>query len=180
MDSSKTTTIGIILIFVVFIGWLIMMNNEQAKLPKSAPSPAPAETTRVATPPPPLPEAAQTETPAPRDTAEQSKVFEAHTPAPPVTKTIETPLFAAQISSNGAAITSFLLKQYKTWEKTPVQLVNPTEHQGADIDLKFVASDGKVAATNDLDFTLDPKTLVLGPGDSMNFSAFYRLDSGRY
>ena len=180
MDSTKTTTIGIILIFVVFIGWLIMMNEQQAKPPKSVQPASPAETTRVATPPPSLPEAAQTETPAPRDTADQSKVFEARTTASVVTKTIETPLFTAQISSNGAAITSFQLKQYKTWEKTPVQLVNPTEHEGADIDLKFVASDGKVAATNDLPFVLDPKSLTLGPDDSLSFSAYYRLDSGRY
>jgi YidC/Oxa1 family membrane protein insertase len=181
MDSSKTTTIGIILIFVVFIGWLIMMNGQQAKLPPKSAQPTPAETTRVATPaPPPLPEAAQTETPTPRDTAEQSKIFEVNRTAPAITKTITTPLFTAQISSNGAAIRSFVLKQYQTWEKTPVELVNPTEHQGGDIDLKFVASDGKVAATNDLNFTLDPKSLVLGPNDSMSFSAFYRLDSGRY
>src|SRR5581483_3523908 len=68
----------------------------------------------------------------------------------------------------------------KTWDKKPVELVAPGEPGGADINLKFVASDGKVVATNDLPFTLDAKSLSLTSGDSESFSAVCRLDSGRW
>ncbi len=178
MDSSKTTTIGLILIFVVFIGWLIMMNNEESKVAKQQPRPAPAETTHVTQPAPFA--AAPSETPNGVTPAQQSNVFETSSATPVVTKTIETPLFTAQISSDGAAITSFVLKQYKTWQKAPVQLVDTATHQGADIDVKFVASDGRVAATNAMPFEMDAKPVTLGPKDSMSFSAIYRLDSNRY
>jgi YidC/Oxa1 family membrane protein insertase len=176
MDSSRTTTIGIVLIFVVFIGWLFLMNREQAKLPK--PAPVAADTAHAQTP-----VAAQDTTNVSHriDTLrkEQSNVFETAAKAPEVTKTIATPYFTAQINSNGAAISSFLLKRYNTWDQKPVELVNHEAKHGADIDLKFVASDGKMVATNDLPFVLDAKPLLLGPSDSISFSALYQLDSGR-
>ncbi len=181
MDSSKTTTIGIVLIIVVFIGWMIWMNVEQAKLPKPAPV-ATADTTHVVAPTPtPTQAVAQAGL---SDSSARSGAFPDSNSAPISIKTIETPYFTAQVSSKGAAISSFILKRYKTWDKKPVELVNHeaasmTDHAGADIDLKFVASDGKTVATNDLPFTLDAKTVALGPSDSTSFSAMYQLDSNR-
>ncbi len=179
MDSSRTTTIGIVLIFVVFIGWLFLMNREQARPPKPAPVAADTSQTHI---PIPRPDTVNTSHGTQRsDTLNetQSKVFETASKAPEVTKTIATPYFTAQISSNGAAISSFVLKRYNTWDQKPVELVNHEAAHGADIDLKFVASDGKMVATNDLPFVLDAKPLLLGPGDSVSFSALYQLDSGR-
>jgi len=184
MDSSKTTTLGIVLIFVVFIGWLVYMNSQQAKLPK--PKPVAADTARGENvPSPDTINRTERSNPADRsnrsDTTheERSGVFATTTKAPEVTKTIETPYFTAQISSNGAAISDFQLRGYKTWDGKPVDLVNHDDYHGADVNLKFVASDGKTVATNDLAFILDPKPLTLGAGDSMSFSALYRLDTGR-
>jgi YidC/Oxa1 family membrane protein insertase len=179
MDSSKTTTIGIVLIIVVFIGWMIWMNAEQAKLPKPAPI-ATAETTHVTEPPPPTLPGTPVIGSAAKDSSARSGIFAVRDSSPVAIKTIETPYFTAQINSNGAAISSFVLKRYKTWDQKPVELVNHAENRGADINLKFVASDGKVAATNDLPFVLDAKTLTLGPGDSSSFSAMYRLDTGKW
>jgi YidC/Oxa1 family membrane protein insertase len=45
--------------------------------------------------------------------------------------------------------------------------------------LRFVASDGKTAQTNDFPFVLDPKSITLSEGDSESFSAIYQLDDGR-
>ena len=186
MDSSKTTTIGIILIFVVFIGWLVMMNNEQPKVPNQPTAASTAETTKAVQPQAsaqaPAPAAPEAAPPSPlaTDTANESNVFARTSSAPAVTKDIETPLVSAEISSKGAAITSYILKKYQTWEHTPVQLVNQTGGRGADIALKFVASDGKIVSTNDLPFTLDPKTLTIGANDTVRFAAFYRMDSDRY
>jgi len=180
MDSSKTTTIGIVLIIAVFIGWMVWMNAEQAKQQKLHPV-ATAETTKVIIPPatPVQPNASNTAGAPAGDSASRSSVFTiAHTEAVAI-KTVETPYFTAQINSNGAAISSFVLKQYKTWDHKQVELVNHDQGKGADINLKFVASDGKVVATNDLPFVMDAKPIVIGPGDSSSFSALYKLDSSR-
>ncbi len=185
MDSSKTTTIGIILIIVVFVGWMVWMNAEQAKLPKHAPV-ATADTTHV-NEAPPLTQPTTTPVPgapaaggAKNDSSNRSSLFAVTTTTPVAIKTVETPYFTAQVSSNGAAISSFVLKQYKTWDQKPVELVNHEQGRGADIDLKFVASDGKIVATNDLPFAFDTKPLTLGAGDSSSFSARYQLDSARW
>ncbi len=176
MNDNKTTTIGIILIFVVFIGWFIYMNGQTPKPSPKTAKPVATDTAKAATPPP----ATTAEvTPPTRDTVQHSSVFSTTSTVPEVTKTIETPLFTAVVSSNGAAISDFQLKQYKTWDKKPVDLINHEDYHGGDINLKFVVSDGKTVETNSLPFILDPKPLSLGAGDSMGFSAIYRLDSGR-
>ncbi len=186
MNSTKSTTIGIVLIFIIFAGWLYMMSEQQAKIAKNRPKPVAADTVKAGS------QAAATAPPA--DTTnrinpsyrtdtlheERSTAFTSAATAPEVFKTIETPLFTAQISSHGGAISSFILKQYLTWEKKPLDLVNHAENHGADINLRFVASDGKTAQTNDFPFTLDPKSLTLSEGDSVSFSAIYQLDGGRF
>jgi YidC/Oxa1 family membrane protein insertase len=178
MNSSKTTTIGIVLIFVVFIGWLYMMNRQAAKVQKNQ-KPVAADTMIQQAPATPAPAEASPATAATHDTTQRSTVFSATGTTSATTKSIETPLFTAEISSNGGAISSFILKEYKTWDKKPVDLVNHQDYHGADIDLKFVASDGKNVATNDLPFTIDPKSVTLGASDTASVSAFYKLDSGR-
>ena len=41
MDSNKTTTtVGVALIFLIFVGWFYMMNQQQAKYAKLHPTPA--------------------------------------------------------------------------------------------------------------------------------------------
>ena len=174
MDSSKSTIIGIVLIFLVFVGWLYWMSANQQKPTKQSSPPVAADTSHVSTPSPASPpSSAKAE--IPKDT---SSVFPSATAAAR-TKTVETPYFTAQVSSNGAALSSFVLKQYKTWDKKPVELIDPESQEGGDIDLKFASSDGKTIATNNLPFSLDTSSLSLGPNDSVSFSAIYRLDSNR-
>lgn len=93
---------------------------------------------------------------------------------------IETPLFAATISSHGGSISSWILKSFKTWDQKPLQLVNQQEFKGGDINLLFTASDGKNVDTKDLPFTIEAKDLTLRNGDSASLKAYYRLDSSRY
>ena len=177
MDSKNSTTIGFVLIGLVLVIWFTLMSKQETKLPPV--KPAITDTSHAQAPAPQTPPiAAQPENPAgqPRPV---STVFLSDSTTPKVTKTIETPLFTATITSDGASISSFILKQYKTWDKKPLELVNHEDYRGGDIDLKFVASDGKTVATNALSFQLDPKSIVVGDGDSISFSAIYRLDSGR-
>src|ERR1051325_8663537 len=177
MDSSKQTIIGVALIFVIFVGWLYYMNSQQAKLPKSQPQkPAAADTSHAVS----VDTTARAATLAEHaDTTLKSGAFASSSSAPETTETVETPLFTARISSHGAAISSFVLKEFKTYDGRPLDLVNHNDYHGADIDLKFVASDGRTVQTNDLPFTLDTKSLTLGENDSVTFSATYKLDSGR-
>jgi YidC/Oxa1 family membrane protein insertase len=177
MNSSKQTIIGVALIFVIFVGWLYYMNSQQSKLPKTPQKPVAADTAHAA----PVDTANRAAAPASRaaDTTQRSAAFGTASGAPETSETVETPLFTAKISSHGAAISSFVLKEFKTYDGRPLDLVNHNDYHGADIDLKFVANDGKIVQTNDLPFTLDTKSLTVGENDSTTFSATYKLDSGR-
>ncbi len=180
MDSQKrTTTIGVVLIFLVFAVWLYFMNEQQAKLAKEH-KPVAANTSRAKdTASPSLADTSHVAQVRDTTVTDRSKVFGDSLSLPAITKTVETPLFTATISSKGAAISSFILHDYKTWDKQPLDLIGKMDAHGGDINLKFVASDGKVVGTNSLPFTLDPKPLVLGKGDSVTFTAIFRLDSNR-
>lgn len=183
MNSNKQTIIGVVLIFAIFAGWLYYMNSQQAKLAKNQPKkPVAADTAVQAS------TSADTTngTNAPiasnavrkSDSSQASGAFPVST-APETFQRVETPLFTAKISSHGGAISSFILKEFKTYDQKPLDLVNHTDYHGADIDLKFVANDGKIVQTNDLPFTLDENSLSLADGDSMSFHAVYKLDSNR-
>ena len=180
MDSQKrTTTIGVVLIFAVFAVWLYFMNQEQAKLAKQQ-KPLVADTMRLKdTASPTLADSTHLAQGVDTTSPDRSKVFGDSIAAPVTYKTIETPLFTATISSKGAAISSFILHEYKTWDKQPLDLISKMDAHGGDINLKFVASDGKTVGTNYLPFTFDPKPLFLRGTDSISFSAVYHLDSNR-
>ena len=61
---------------------------------------------------------------------------------------IETKDYRAEISSVGGSILKWELKNYKTWNQQPVNLVNSTK--GGDFHLLFYTSDGKVVNTKSL------------------------------
>lgn len=182
MDSNKSTTIGILLILLVFFGWM-MLNR-----PTPPVEPVTKDTTTAVTGTPSATSGQQTsaEPTAPATAssasaipaANLSTVFTADSSVPAATKKVETPLFSAEIGSKGASLTHYVLKNYKTWNGKPVDLIHQQRKNG-DINLRFVASDGKVASTKDLPFLLDPAPLTLGAADSATVTATYQLDSGR-
>ena len=59
--------------------------------------------------------------------------------------TIETDLYTAELSTKGAVIKSFALKNYKTWDQHTVQLVENAS--GGDFSLLFTSTDGKLINT---------------------------------
>jgi YidC/Oxa1 family membrane protein insertase len=178
-ESSKTTTIGVALIMLVFLGWFFL----------NQPKPNPASNTAVDS----THQAAVSNTDSAsalahaRDTvhpgspaataAATSTVFTAKADSTPaIEKHIETPLYSATISSKGASLSSFVLKKYLTPGKQPVQLVGKG---GGDVDLKFVGADGKTVSTNDLPFIVEAKDLTLAESDTGSITGVYRLDSNR-
>ncbi|MBI3195573.1 MAG: membrane protein insertase YidC [Ignavibacteriae bacterium] len=64
---------------------------------------------------------------------------------------VETDLFNAKLSSKGGSLKSWELTKYKTWDKSPVNLIDETK--GGDFHLLFSTSEGKVVNTKSLYFT---------------------------
>lgn len=178
MNSNKTTTIGIALMMLIFLAWFFL--NQPKPTPQQAGTKADSAHVAQTSPADTGAAAAPASAPAAVD-SNRSTSFGAITAAagPETTKVIETPLFTATISSRGGMISSFVLKNYLTSDKKPLDLVNQQDYHGAGVNLKFVAADGKVASTSALPFELDPKSLVLGANDSVTFSAICRIDTGR-
>jgi YidC/Oxa1 family membrane protein insertase len=188
MNSNKTTPIGIALILLIFFGWVYL---NQPKEPLKQNSAASADSSHVSqaapvtdSAKPAADTAGVTGAPAaasatPDSTTSNSFGSLSTTAQPEVTKVIVTPLFTATLSSKGAMISSFILKNYVTWDNKPLDLVNQQEYHGAGVDLKFVGSDGKVVSTSKLPFQLDPESVTLQGNDSLVFSAVCRIDSNR-
>jgi len=111
--------------------------------------------------------------------------------------TVETDLYTAVLSTRGAVIRSFELKNYKTWDQHPVQLVSNVST--GDFSLLFTSTEGKLINTRGLffDAALPPAgnvrltgtdeysidfTLHAGPGSIVKTIRFkndsYGLDVG--
>lgn len=174
MNSSRTTTIGIFLILLVFFGW--MMFNQPAPTP---PKPAAKSATTVtdstktaATP------SAATIAPPPATSA----VIKADSAIPEVSKKIQTPLLTGTISSKGGTISSWVMQHYLTWDKKPLDLIDQSANgKHGDAQLRFVAADGKTVSTANLNFTFDSDAPVsLKAGDTTKVTLKAVIDSSAY
>lgn len=157
---DKQTTIAFLLIGLVLVVWLYMNAPEQPVQQN-----IPTDSTLVT----------RTE----NDTAQKSleekadNIEESTSESEiPVFKTeekkeqiieVENNLVKAYITSKGARIRKYYLKEYETWYynkiedtsdfyNTHVQLINPFD--GGDLNLLFVSKEGKLVNTSNLDFTL--------------------------
>jgi YidC/Oxa1 family membrane protein insertase len=170
MNSSRSTTIAIALIVIIVFGWMIL---NQPKTKPQAPKPVAMamDSAKI--------EAASPSV-APAKTPEHSAVFPIDSSTVNQNIQVETPLVSAVISSKGGNISSWILKNYKTFDKKPLQLVDQSsEGKSGDINLRFVASDGKVVNTKDLPFHfLDSSQHRLGEKDSITLTAICKIDSG--
>ncbi len=63
---------------------------------------------------------------------------------------VETDLYRAEITTKGGLIRKWELKNFKTWNQFPVQLVDPDN--GGDFSLLFISKDGKQINARDLYF----------------------------
>jgi YidC/Oxa1 family membrane protein insertase len=164
--NNRSTTIGLALIFLIFFAWLIL--NQPKKQP---------------TPPPAKPVAADTaQKPgaitSPR-AAETSVFFKPDSAVTDVEKKIETPLVSATVSSKGGAISSWVLKNYKTWDQKPLDLIDQSlGGKHGDVHLRVIAADGKLASTRDLNFTIDdPAPATLSDSNAYELRMHATLDS---
>lgn len=171
MNSNRSTTLAIGLILVIFFAWMIF---NQPKKPPVQPKPAATATivdttSHIA----PQPEVIQQALPI----EARSTVFPSDSGISVSSKAIETPLVSAVISSHGGNIVSWVLKSYKTFDKKPLELVDQTLRSG-DVNLVFVASDGKKVSTKDIPFVFeDSSSKPLGEHDSTSIRLIATIDS---
>ncbi len=173
MNSSRTTTIGIFLILLVFFGWM-MFNQPEPQPPKpAAKQTAATDSTKPAATP-----SATTIAPAPAASA----VIKADSAIAEASKKIETPLVTGTISSKGGTISSWVMKNYLTWDKKPLDLVDQSANgKHGDAQLRFVAADGKTVSTANLNFAFDSDAPIsLKSGDTTKVTLKAVIDSSAY
>lgn len=176
MESQRSTTIGIALIMGILFAWFMYSTSSQRS---TKPAPGVRDTSHVAAATGTSGASATGVTGVDTMHRDQSGVFASNAQNFGYTKRVETPLFIAQLSGKGGSLKSFVLKNFKRQDKTPLDLVNQSEFNGGDVNLRFVANDGKVVDTKDLGFTFDSSAVQLGAGDSSTVRALYALDSSR-
>jgi len=150
---DKQTTLGFILIAIVLMAWMWWssprpsqqaLNGKQIEEVKKDSS--------VAVKPEPEKKHAEIKTEiqelSPKDSL--GKFFSPAAFGSEHIITIETDLYTAEISTKGAVIKSFELKNYKTWDQHTVQLVENTS--GGDFSLLFTSTEGKLINTKGLYF----------------------------
>ncbi len=160
---DKQTTFGFILIAVVLMAWMWW----------SSPRPSPQQlngkqaseqqkdsvlSSKPAAPKAAVEHAAESQDLSPRDSL--GKFFAHSAVGREDIVTVETDLYTAEISTRGGVIRRFELKNYKTWDQRPVQLVENST--AGDFSLLFSTTDGKLVNTKGLFFEA-----VIPPGGSV-------------
>ncbi|MFI5253221.1 MAG: membrane protein insertase YidC [Bacteroidota bacterium] len=167
---DRNTFIGFALIGLVLMAW-IWMNTPPPPKPGSA-----QDTTAVHR------VVADTNRPVPKEPVQKSspdslgKYFTSHTGGEEKFFTIETDLYRANISSRGGVIRSWVLKDFQTWNKYPLDLINDTS---GDFSMMFYTSDGKLINTKSLNFEssfANNSTLELHGNDSVKLELVINLD----
>src|SRR2546425_800127 len=143
---DRNAVIGFILIGLILMIWMWTNAPPPAKPPPASDSSALRQT---------VPEAAQSQPKAPAKVEPTGgdtlgKYFSTLGRGQRNVLTIETGLYRAELSTAGGAIQSWVLKQYKSWDQYPVNLVDGTGTR--DFNLIFYSSDGKLIDTKSLVF----------------------------
>ncbi len=141
---DRQSIFGFVLIFIILVVWM-WINSPQPK--QAAPASAKQSPTKdsVKVEPPKKLEVKTSEGSDP-----YGKFFAERAKGTERILHIETDFYKAEISSKGAVIRKWELKNYKTWDGYPVQLVN--DSRGGDLTVLLTTSDGKVINTKDLYF----------------------------
>lgn len=181
---DKQTTAAFILIGVILVVWLYMNSPEPQPPSQNIP-----DTSRV------------DETgPAVKELEQKIKEPESTPPAIPESGpfasgdkeekiiTIENDLVKLELTSKGARIRKYYLKEYSTWYyrnikdtsdfyNKHVQLVNPFD--GGDLNLVFVTGEGQLVNTSRLDFApaFEDYYFRVESGDSIVLSYSYKIDN---
>jgi YidC/Oxa1 family membrane protein insertase len=180
---DKQTTAAFILIGVILVVWLYMNSPEPQPPGQNIP-----DTSRVDESVPAVKELEQ-EIKKPVSTPSsipQSGPFASGDKEEKII-TIENDLVKLELTSKGARIRKYYLKEYKTWYyrnikdtsdfyNTHVQLVNPFD--GGDLNLVFVSGDGQLVNTSSIDFSpaFEDYYFKVESSDSIVLSYSYKIN----
>ncbi len=94
--------------------------------------------------------------------------------------TVNTDLYVAEITTKGGLIRKWELKNFKTWNQVPVQLVDLSG--GGDLSLLFLSKDGKQINTRNLYFNADfpaNKNVTLSDSSSVSVDLVLVVRDGK-
>jgi YidC/Oxa1 family membrane protein insertase len=141
---DRQSILGFVLIFVILVAWM-WINSPQQKQPPPASVKQTATRDSVKVEQPKKVEVKTSEGPD-----QFGKFFAERAKGAEHIFRIETDLYTAELSSKGGLIRKWELKNYKTWNGYPVQLVN--DSRDGDLSVLLTTADGKVIDTRDLYF----------------------------
>jgi YidC/Oxa1 family membrane protein insertase len=154
---DRQSVIGFVLIAVIFIVWMFYMAPSPQDVP---PVPPPTAVGKDSVPSAieEVPSVATTDdTLSVSDTQKQFGTWFAETAVG--TKhsiVVETDKYIAEISTLGGSISHWTLKEFKTWDGRPLQLID--WKRGSDFNLVFASSDGRFVDTKDLYFRISTES----------------------
>ncbi len=108
------------------------------------------------------------------------KFFSANAAGAEKILTINTDLYVAEITTKGGLIRKWELKNFKTWDQRPVQLVDLSG--GGDLSLLFLSKDGKQINTRNLYFNMNfpaNKKIVLTDSLSVSIDLVLSVADGK-
>ncbi len=145
--ENKNTIIGFVLIGILLVVWMWIVSPP----PQPPAHPGRVDTARAAAAVPDTTRRAPA--PIPADTSTGSRwgtYFTAAATGNEGIVTVTTDKYIARISTKGGVIKTWELRDFKTWDKHPVELVD-YEH-GGDLSVLFTSQDGRLINTHDLYF----------------------------
>lgn len=184
---DKNTTIAFVLIGAILIIWLYMNSPEpQPQQPITQDSTIVRKDT-ADTIPQQKPIVKET---TPEDTSAIGMLFRSDDQVKERIITIESKLVKLELTTNGAKIKRYFLKEYQTWYanedssdfyRNHVQLVNSTKDNG-DFNIVFVTKDGKLLNTTKAPFTanLNQSYYKISEKDSLIINFRLTLENDRY
>lgn len=148
---DRSTSIGFVLIALILLVWM-WLNTPP---PQQVKNTITEDTAFIATQPSKLEGASLTQARQSQKSAEDTLgvFFAARAIGTQKRLRVETDDYIVTLSSKGAAVISWELKKYKTWDQHPVNLIQNQED--GELGLVFYSSDGKLITTNPLFFDVD-------------------------
>jgi YidC/Oxa1 family membrane protein insertase len=168
---DRQSIIGFVLIFVVLVVWMWYNSPQQDHEKRVQPVKQGQTADTIKTVPPP-----QQKTPVRTDTPKidpYGKFFSVRASGKERIIRIETPLYSAEITTKGARIRKWELKEYKTWDGKPVQLVD-YDH-GGDLSVLLTTTDGRVINTGDLYFDVQTPGNLIHLENNFEFEIIFSL-----
>ena len=190
---DKQTVLAFVLIGIILLVWMWLSVPSTPPPPASTPDTTRAKSTQTA----PQKPAAISESPLPAATAAPidtlGRYFAGAAKGEERNILIITDLYAVELSTKGGLLRKWELKDFKTWNGAPVQLVDWNSR--GDLSMLFGTSDGKLINTHDLCFKSDFPSwkqtvlkgedsisvdFVLPVGDSARIVKHYVFRNGQY